>query len=120
MATVGFSIVIPFVTLFVLFIILGFCGKYWRRGNLNEIYEWSLAGRRLGTTIVFFLIGADIYTSYTFVALPSGVFAKGAFYFLEYAAVAFGVALVTMPRLLALSKEKGYITASDFIKDRFG
>jgi solute:Na+ symporter, SSS family len=25
-----------------------------------------------------------------------------------------------MPRLLALSKEKGYITASDFIKDRFG
>ena len=54
MATVGFSIVIPFVTHFVLFIILGFCGKYWLRGNLNEIYEWSLAVRRLGTTIVFF------------------------------------------------------------------
>jgi solute:Na+ symporter, SSS family len=119
MTTVGFSTVIPFVALFVLFIILGFYGKYWRRGNLNEIYEWSLAGRRLGTTIVFFLIGADIYTSYAFVALPSGEFAKGAFYFLTYAAVAFGVALVTMPRLLALSKEKGYITASDFIKDRF-
>jgi len=33
--------------------------------------------------------------------------------------VAFGVALVTMPRLLALSKETGYITTSDFIKDRF-
>ena len=119
MTTVGFSTVIPFVTLFVLFMILGFYGKYWRRGNLNEIYEWSLAGRRFGTTIIFFLIGADIYTSYAFVALPSGVFAKGAFYFLTYAAVAFGVALVTMPRLLALSKEKGYITASDFIKDRF-
>src|SRR5215469_2390061 len=67
-----------------------------------------------------FLIGADIYTAFAFVALPSGVFVKGAFYFLTYAAVAFGVALVTMPRLLALSKEKGYITASDFIKDRFG
>ena len=66
-----------------------------------------------------FLIGADIYTSYAFVALPSGVFAKGAFYFLAYAAVAFDVALVTMPRLLVLSKEKGCITTSDFIKDRF-
>jgi solute:Na+ symporter, SSS family len=119
MTTVGFSTVVPFVAFFVLFIILGFYGKYWRRGNLNEIYEWSLAGRNFGTTIVFFLIGADIYTSYAFVALPSGVFAKGAFYFLTYAAVAFGVALVTMPRLLVLSKEKGYITASDFIKDRF-
>jgi len=56
---------------------------------------------------------------HAFVALPSGVFDKGAFYFLAYAAVAFGVALVTMPRLLALSKEKGYITTSDFIKNRF-
>jgi solute:Na+ symporter, SSS family len=120
MATVGLSTIIPFVELFVLFIFLGFYGKYWRRGNLNDIHEWSLAGRKLGTTLVFFLIGADIYTAFAFVALPSGVFAKGSFYFLTYAAVAFGVALVTMPRLLALSKEKGYITASDFIKDRFG
>jgi solute:Na+ symporter, SSS family len=70
--------------------------------------------------LYFFLLGVDIYTSYAFVALPSGVFAKGSFYFLTYAALAFGVTLVTMPRLLALSKEKGYITASDFIKDGFG
>ncbi len=57
-----------------------------------------------------------------FVAIPSGVFAKGSLYFfaIPYVALTFGVALVTMPRLLALSKEKGYITASDFIKDRFG
>ena len=120
METVGLSTIIPFVGLFVLFIFLGFYGKYWRRGNLNDTHEWSLAGRKLGITLVFFLIGADIYTAYAFVALPSGVFAKGSFYFLTYAAVAFGVALVTMPRLLALSKEKGYITASDFIKGRFG
>ncbi len=120
MTVVWFSTIIPFVGFFVLFMVLGFYGKYWRRGNLNDTHEWSLAGSRLGTTLVFFLLGADIYTSYAFVALPSGVFAKGSFYFLTYAALAFGVALVTMPRLWALSKEKGYITASDFIKDRFG
>ena len=81
-----------------------------------------MAGRKAGTTLVFFLLGADIYTAYTFVAIPSGVFAKGSLYFfaIPYVALAFGVALVTMPRLWALSKEKGYITASDFIKDRFG
>jgi len=77
-------------------------------------------GKKAWNDTCIFLLGADIYTSYAFVALPSGVFAKGSFYFLTYAALAFGVALVTMPRLLALSKEKGYITASDFIKDRFG
>ena len=122
MTTIGLATIIPFLGLFALFIVLGFYGKYWRRGNLNDIHEWSLAGRKLGTTLVFFLLGADIYTAYTFVAIPSGVFAKGSLYFfaIPYVALAFGVALVTMPRLLALSKEKGYITASDFIKDRFG
>jgi SSS family solute:Na+ symporter len=119
MTTIGFSTIIPFLGLFVLFIVLGFYGKYWRRGNLNHANEWSLAGRKLGTTLVFFLIGADIYTAYSFVAVPSGVFAKGSLYFLSFP-LTFGVALVTMPRLWSLSKEKGYITASDFVKDRFG
>ena len=122
MTTVGFSTIIPFVGLFVLFMVLGFYGKYWRRGNLNDTHEWSLAGRKLGTTLVFFLLGADIYTAFAFVAIPSGVFAKGSLYFfaIPYGALTFGVALVIMPRLWALSKERGYITASDFIKDRFG
>lgn len=118
---IGFDGIIPFVGLFVLFIVLGFYGKYWRRGDLNHVHEWSLAGRRLGTALVFFLIGADIYTAYTFVAIPSGVFAKGSLYFfaIPYVGLTFGVALVTMPRLWSLSREKGYITASDFVKDRF-
>jgi len=118
---IGLDGTIPFVGLFVLFIVLGFYGKYWRRGNLNNVHEWSLAGRKLGTALVFFLIGADIYTAYTFVAIPSGVFAKGSLYFfaIPYVALTFGIALVTMPRLWSLSREKGYITASDFAKDRF-
>ncbi|HEY5632015.1 MAG TPA: sodium:solute symporter, partial [Nitrososphaeraceae archaeon] len=118
---IGLDSTVPFVGLFILFIVLGFYGKYWRRGDLNNVHEWALAGRKLGTALVFFLIGADIYTAYSFVAIPSGVFAKGSLYFfaIPYVALTFGVALVTMPRLWSLSKQKGYITASDFIKDRF-
>jgi len=118
---IGLDSLIPFLCLFVVFIALGFYGKYWRRGDLNNVHEWSLAGRKLGTTLVFFLIGADLYTAYTFVAIPSGVFAKGALYFfaIPYVMLTFAVALVTMPRLWSLSREKGYITASDFVKDRF-
>jgi hypothetical protein len=102
--------------------VLGFYGKYWRRGNLNDTHEWSLAGRKLGTTFVFFLIGTDIYTAVAFVANSSGVFAKGSlcFFAIPFGVLTFGVALVTMPKFWLLSKEKGYITASDFIKDKFG
>jgi len=119
---IGFDGLIPFIGLFVLFIGLGFYGKYWRRGNLDNVYEWALAGRKLGTALVFFLVGADLYTAYSFIAIPSGVFAKGSLYFfaIPYVALTFAIALVTMPRLWSLAKEKGYITASDFVKDRFG
>ncbi len=118
---IGLDVTIPFVALFIFFIVLGFYGKSWRKGDLNHVHEWSLAGRRLGTALVFFLIGADLYTAYTFVAIPSGVFAKGSLYFyaVPYVMLTFGIALVTMPRLWTLSREKGYITASDFVKDRF-
>lgn len=119
---IGLDVTIAFVSLFIVFIALGFYGKYWRRGNLNHVHEWSLAGRKLGTILVFFLIGADLYTAYSFVAIPSGVFAKGSLYFfaIPYVMLTFGVALVTMPKLWTLSREKGYITASDFVKERFG
>jgi len=119
---IGIDGLIPFIGLFVLFIGLGFYGKYWRRGNLDNVHEWALAGRKLGTALVFFLVGADLYTAYSFIAIPSGVFAKGSLYFfaIPYVALTFAIALVTMPRLWSLAKEKGYITASDFVKDRFG
>ena len=114
--------IVPFDILFAIYIVLGLYGKNWRRGDLNHVHEWSLAGRKLGTTLVFFLIGADLYTAYSFVAIPSGIFAKGSLYFfaIPYVMLTFGVALVTMPRLWTLAREKGYITASDFVKDRFG
>jgi SSS family solute:Na+ symporter len=116
------DVIVVFVSLFIVFIGLGFYGKYWRKGDLNHVHEWSLGGRRLGTALVFFLIGADLYTAYSFVAIPSGVFAKGALYFfaIPYVMLTFAVALVAMPRLWTLAKQKGYITASDFVKDRFG
>jgi solute:Na+ symporter, SSS family len=53
MTAVGLDSTVPFVGFFILFIFLGFYGKYWRKGDLNNVHEWSLAGRKLGTTLVF-------------------------------------------------------------------
>jgi solute:Na+ symporter, SSS family len=110
-----------FIAFFVIFVILGFAGARWRKGNLNQLWDWALAGRRLGATLAFFLVGADLYTAYTFVAVPSSLFGKGAIYMFAtpYVAITFGVALVFAPRLWSISREKGYVTGSDFVKDRF-
>ncbi|MCL5665556.1 MAG: sodium:solute symporter [Candidatus Thermoplasmatota archaeon] len=113
--------IIVFVVLFVIFAFLGFFGRRFRKGDETILSEWSLAGRKLGVFLTWFLIGADLYTAYTFVAVPSGLFAKGALYFfaVPYVSITFAIALVTMPKLWVVSKKKGYITASDFVQDVF-
>jgi SSS family solute:Na+ symporter len=110
-----------FVVLFAIFAFLGFWASRWRKGDLSKIDEWGLGGRRLGWLLVWFLMGADLFTAYTFIAVPSGMLANGAFYFfaVPYVAWGFAIALLTMPRLWTVSKNKGYVTASDFVKDRF-
>lgn len=110
-----------FTVLFAIFVFFGFYGSRWRKGDLNQLAEWALAGRRLGTFLAFFLVGADVYTAYTFVAVPSGVFASGSLYFfaVPYVAITFGIAIAFTPKLWVLSREKGYVTGSDYIKDKF-
>ncbi|WP_338603357.1 sodium:solute symporter [Sulfolobus tengchongensis] len=117
----GLAGIISFIVLFVIFIFLGFYGAYWRKGNLDLLHEWGLAGRRLGTILIWFLMGADLYTAYTFIAVPSSLYAKGAIYFfaVPYVSLTFAIAMLTMPRLWAVSRNRGYVTAADFVKDRF-
>ncbi|MBX8631257.1 MAG: sodium:solute symporter [Thermoplasmata archaeon] len=117
----GLPGIISFLVLFVIFAILGFTAGRWRRGDLGMIGEWALAGRKLGVYLTWFLIGADLYTAYTFVAVPSGVFAKGALFFfaVPYVATTFAIAMITMPKLWTEAKKHGYITSSDFVRDKF-
>jgi len=110
-----------FILLFAIFAFLGFYGSKWRKGDLSKIDEWGLGGRRLGWVLVWFLLGADLFTAYTFIAVPSAYLAKGSIYFfaVPYVAWGFGLAMLTMPRLWTVAKNKGYITAADYVKERF-
>ncbi len=110
-----------FIILFAIFTFLGFYGYKWRKGDMRLLHEWALAGRRLGWFLVWFLLGADLFTAYTFIAVPSGVFANGSLYFfaVPYVAWGFAVALITMPKLWEYAKEHNLVTASDFVKLRF-
>lgn len=72
-----------FVLFFVGVTILGFFAARWRRGDLAHLEEWGLGGRRFGTIVTWFLLGGDLYTAYTFVAVPALVFGAGATGFLR-------------------------------------
>ena len=70
-----------FVFFFVLVSVLGFVAARWKAADLDHIAEWGLGGRRFGRWITWFLLGGDLYTAYTVIAIPAVVFAIGAYGF---------------------------------------
>ncbi|MDE2139010.1 MAG: sodium:solute symporter [Gammaproteobacteria bacterium] len=112
---------IVFIVLFALVTVLGFVAARWRRGNLNHLNEWGLAGRRFGTVVTWFLLGGDLYTAYTFVAVPALVFGAGAigFFALPYTLMVYPFVYVVFPRLWSVARQHGYVTASDFVRGRY-
>ncbi|MBS0469989.1 MAG: sodium:solute symporter [Proteobacteria bacterium] len=111
-----------FVTLFLFVTVIGFVAARWRRGNLNELSEWGLGGRRFGTVVTWFLLGGDLYTAYTFIAVPAVLFGAGAagFFAVPYTILVYPFVFAVFPRLWSVARAKGYVTAADFVRGRFG
>ena len=110
-----------FALLFALVTVIGFLAARWRRGDLDQLHEWGLAGRRFGTVITWFLLGGDLYTAYTFIAVPALVYGTGAagFFALPYTIIVYPFVFVVMPRLWSVCRRHHYITGADFIRGRY-
>ena len=111
-----------FVLFFIGVTILGFIAAHWRKGDLAHLEEWGLGGRRFGTVVTWFLLGGDLYTAYTFIAVPALVFGAGAtgFFALPYTILIYPFAFVVFPKLWSISKRQGYVTSADFVSARYG
>ena len=113
---------IVFVFFFAVVTIVGFMASRWKAGDLAELHEWGLGGRRFGAWITWFLLGGDLYTAYTVIAIPSLVYAIGAygFFAVPYTIIIYPFLYLTMPRLWAVANKHGYLTAGDFVAGRYG
>ncbi len=111
-----------FIALFAFVALLGFFAARWRRGDLHEIAEWGLGGRRFGTIITWFLLGGDLYTAYTFIAVPALMFGQGAigFFAVPYTILVYPLLFAAFPKLWSVAHARGYVTAADFVRGRFG
>ena len=122
MQDVNWTALIIFVLLFAFITWLGFAAAHWRKGDLDLLHEWGLGGRRFGTVITWFLIGGDLYTAYTFIAVPALAFGAGAiaFFAVPYTIVMYPILFLVFPRLWHVCHKHHYITAADFVRGRFG
>jgi SSS family solute:Na+ symporter len=112
------------IILFVFVTAVGFAAARWRRAqSMASLDEWGLGGRGFGTFITWFLLGGDLYTAYTFIAVPAAMFATGAvsgFFAVPYTIIVYPIIFVFLPRLWSVSHRHGYVTPADFVEGRHG
>jgi SSS family solute:Na+ symporter len=123
MTEINWTELIVFVVLFVVVAGLGFVASSWRRpASMHHLDEWGLGGRSFGGWVTWFLIGGDLYTAYTFVAVPAVLFATGAvgFFAMPYTVVTYPIAFLVLIRLWSVSHRHGFVTPADFVRARFG
>jgi solute:Na+ symporter, SSS family len=115
---------VVFCFFFVLVTLAGFWAARWRRpkAGMASLEEWGLAGRSFGTWVTWFLIGGDLYTAYTVIAVPAALYGAGAmgFFAVPYAVIAYPYMMMVLPRLWTVCHRHGYITFADFVQGRYG
>jgi solute:Na+ symporter, SSS family len=117
---VSFTILIA---LFAIVTVCGFAAARWRRAeDMMHLNEWGLGGRGFGTFISWFLLGGDLYTAYTFIAVPALVYGVGSagFFALSYTIMVFPIVFVFAPRLWSIARAHNYVTPADFVRGRYG
>src|SRR5919107_5393704 len=111
------------IVLFLLVTGLGFWATRWRRAeSMESLDEWGLGGRRFGTWVTWFLLGGDLYTAYTFIAVPAAMYGAGAvsgFFAVPYTIILYPIIFVFMARLWSVSHRHGYVTPADFVRGRY-
>ncbi|WP_426504281.1 monocarboxylate uptake permease MctP [Dactylosporangium sp. McL0621] len=114
--------IVIFVVLFLTVSAMGFFAARWRRPDtLNHLDEWGLGGRNFGGWITWFLVGGDLYTAYTFVAVPALLFASGAagFFAVPYTVIIYPLVFLVLLRMWSVSHRHGFVTPADFVRARF-
>ncbi|MDW5322868.1 monocarboxylate uptake permease MctP [Plantactinospora sp. KLBMP9567] len=114
--------IIIFTLLFLLVSGMGFVAARWRApSDMAHLDEWGLGGRSFGGWITWFLVGGDLYTAYTFVAVPALLFGAGAagFFAVPYTIIIYPLVFLVLVRLWSVSHRHGFVTPADFVRKRF-
>ena len=115
--------IVIFTILFLLVSAIGFVAARWRAPqDMAHLDEWGLGGRSFGGWITWFLVGGDLYTAYTFVAVPALIFGAGAagFFAVPYTVIIYPLFFLILIRLWSVSHRHGFVTPADFVRTRFG
>lgn len=109
---------IIFTLLFALVTGLGFYAIRWQdSAPLDNLEEWGLGGRKFGFWASWFLNSGDLFTAYTFTALPALIFGIGAMglFAVPFTIIAYPLVFLPLVRLWQVSHDQQHKTLADFV-----
>jgi SSS family solute:Na+ symporter len=103
--------------LFVLYI--GVRARTQETGSTLE--QYVAHGRSMGLFLLFFIMGAEIFSAFAFLGGPGWAYGQGApgLYIIGYLALGLLPWWVIGPKTARLGKKYGYLTQAELISDRF-
>lgn len=114
------SIIVVGITLTYLALVL-WVGLRARGQESSSLEGYVAGGRHVGVVILFFILGAEIFSAFAFLGAPGWSYQHGApaFYILAYLSLVPITIWAMGPRVAKLGRERGYLTQGDMIADHY-
>lgn len=108
-------------TSMVIVFLVALIGVFMGSGKNRDMEGWLVGGRKMGSFLIWFLLGSEIYTAFTFEGLAGYAYKNGsaAFYNVALNDVAYAVGFLVLPTIWIIGKQFGYVTQSDFVAGRY-
>ncbi|GEO24260.1 sodium:solute symporter [Alicyclobacillus acidoterrestris] len=102
-------------------IIITLFGVAFGKKDSHNMEGWLVSGRKMGSFLVWFLLGSEIYTAFTFEGLAGYAYKNGAaaFYNVALNDVAYALGFLILPTIWIIGRKFGYVTQSDFVAGRY-
>ncbi|MFG6176828.1 sodium:solute symporter [Halomonas sp. THAF12] len=114
------AMIVTGVTLAYLLVVL-WVGLRARGQGGSSLEGYVAGGRHVGVVILFFILGAEIFSAFAFLGTPGWAYQHGApaFYILAYLSLVPITIWMLGPRVAALGRARGYLTQGDMIADHY-
>jgi len=110
------SMMITAMTIGYLVIVL-LVGLRARHGQTSSLEGYVAGGRHMGLLVLFFILGAEVFSAFAFLGGPGWAYSKGApaLYIIAYLALAVIVWWLIAPLISRLGRQHGFLTQAEFL-----
>lgn len=114
------SMLITGITVGYLLLVL-IVGVLAKRGQKSTLEQYVTGGRSMGSIVLFFIFGAEIFSAFTFLGAPSWSYTKGvpSLYILSYLTLGVLVWWLMAPSISKDGRKKGFLTQAEYLSNRY-